>query len=198
MAVQLEIAENQLKKLSLSNEKVSQIESGNPRNKAFTKLNEILQNEKKSKNLEISIYNWTIQNIKQNKITPVTKKKGKKVIVNNNDLSWENSHFKRVYLSKYRTISFNLKNEKNAVFKENVLKNIIKTKDIVNMKPEEIYPVVWEGVFQKQIKKETIRLKNEEKEPEEAKEECFTCGKCKCKNENNYFKCYKHDPEMNQ
>lgn len=172
----VEIAEKKLASLSLTN-KIKE----NPRNDVFLKLNEILLNEKKSKNLEISIYNWTIQNIKKNKINPVTTKKGKKVTVNNNDLNWNNCHFKRVYLAKYRSISYNLKNEKNPVFKENVIKNIIKTKDIVNMKPEEIYPAVWEDVFQTQIKKEIIRLKNEGKELEEAVEGSYTCRKCKCK-----------------
>lgn len=167
------------KSLSLTKKKIKKItNSYNPRNDIFLKLNEILHNEIKSKNLEISIYNWTIQNIKKNKIKPVIYKNG---IVNNNDLSWNNSHFKRVYLSKYRSISFNLKNDKNHIFKENVIKNIIQTKDIVNMKPEEIYPDVWEDVFKRQMKKEMIHLRNEGKELEEAIEGNYTCNKCKCK-----------------
>ena len=161
--------------------KIKKNKENNPRNNVFIKLNEILQNEKKSKNLEISIYNWTIQNVKNNKINPKITQKGRTIIVNNNDLSWDNSHFKRIYLSKYRSISFNLQNENNSIFKENVISNIIPTKNIVNMKPEEIYPEIWEEVFQNKIKKEMIRLKNEGKELEQAVEGSYTCKKCKCK-----------------
>ena len=178
----IEITSKLLKSLSITQKVYKKPNNTfNPRNNVFNKLNEILQNEKKSKNLEISIYNWSIQNIKQNKITPKISKKGKIITVNNNDLNWNNSHFKRIYLAKYRSISFNLKNEKNPLFKENVIKNIIQTKDIVNLKPEEIYPEIWEDVFQRQIKKAMIHLKNEGKELEQAVEGNYTCNKCKCK-----------------
>ena len=178
----MEIATKLFDSLSLTHKKKkTQIDLSNPRNEVFMKLNEILQTEKKSKNLEISIYNWTIQNVKNNKIKPKITKKGRNIIVNNNDLSWNNSHFRRVYLSKYRSILFNLKNEKNTVFKENVMNNNICTRDIVHMKPEEMFPKVWEDVHQKQLKKEIIRLRNEGKELEEAVEGFYSCAKCNCK-----------------
>lgn len=178
----VEIAEKLFQTLSLNKKKtVTNKCQSNPRHDVFLKFNEILQNEAKSKNLEISIFNWTIGYIKNNKIHPKISKRNTNIIVNNNDLNWNNNRFKRAYLAKYRSISFNLKNPKNTKFKENVIGNIIATKSIVNLKPEEIYPDVWEAVFQRQIDKELIRLKNEGKELAEALEGNYTCNKCKCK-----------------
>ena len=168
---------------ALSSKKKNNIteEVSNPRNYTLLKFNEILKNASKSKNLEISIFNWTIKYIKNNKIEPQVIKRGKVNTINNNTLSWTNNRFKRMYLSKYRSILFNLKNKNNPIFLENVMKNIIPTHQIVNMKPEEIYPELWENIFQNEIKKNVLRLKNEGKELEQAVEGQYTCGKCKCK-----------------
>ena len=178
-----EIATKLFEKLSLnkSNLKKSKIITTNPRNAVFLKLKEILNNEIKSKNLEISIYNWTIHTVTNNKIESRIIKRGKQIIVHNNDLRWDNTHFKRVYLGKYRSIIFNLTNMKNPIFKENVLNNLIQTKNIVHMKPEEIFPDIWKDILEMKSKKELIRLRNEGKELEEAVEGNYTCSKCKCK-----------------
>lgn len=178
--------------LSLNKKQIKPKEScsDTSREYVFNKLFEVLQNEAKSKNLEISIFNWTINFMKNNKIKAKISKKNKTVIVNNNELNWNNNRFKRMYLSKYRSILFNLKNENNKIFKEKVLENVIKTREIVNMKPEEIFPDVWEDVYQNQTKKEMIRLRNEEKE--------HTCDKCKKINIIKNFMNYKRDLQMNQ
>ena len=159
------------------------VEVTNPRSLTLTKLDEILKNNIKSKNLEISIYNWTIQHLKSNKIQPKVSaaKRGRIQIVNNNEISWANNRFKRIYLSKFRSIVFNLTNENNPQFKNNVINNKILTKNIVNMLPHEIYPEIWNGVFQNNLKKEMIILKHQGKELEEAVEGSYTCAKCKCK-----------------
>jgi len=181
---QIEISRKLFESFSITKkQKIQPFETESPRSLIIEKLNYILQNEAKSKNLEISIFNWALQYIKNNKIkaSSNTNKVTKKTIYYNNELNWNNNRLKRVYLSKYRSISFNLKNTNNVEFKENILNNVIQIKTIVNMKPQEIYPAVWEKVFQNRIKKEMMRLKNEGKELELAVEGQYTCSKCKCK-----------------
>lgn len=185
---QIEITTNLLAALNLKKKENKRVIIESPRSLIVTKLNDILQNEAKSKNLEISIFNWTLNYIKDNKIIPSSSKNKftKKITINNNELSWNNNRFKRVYLSKFRSISFNLMNEKNKDFKKHVLQNIIKTQEIVNMTPQEIFPRIWEPVFQKQLKKEMIRIRNDGKELEQSVEGNYTCSKCNCKKINYY------------
>ena len=182
--IQYEELIEKLKTLHVSKKKIKQQqEDSSIRFKVVFKLHQELNNEKKSKNIEISIYNYTINYIRHNKIIEIYKlhKKNKRKIVNNNEISWNNDRFKRIYLAKARSILFNLKNENNPTFKTNVINNIISSRNIVNLKPEEIYPEIWEDTFQRILNKEMIRIKNEGKELEEAHEGQYECRKCKCK-----------------
>ena len=113
--------------------------------KIVSRLLDILGNDSKSKNIEISIYNWTIQHVKNNKIEPVVqkKKKSEKEIIFDNSLTWDNNRFVNVYHSKCRSIVFNLKNKNNPDFLGRVKSGDIKSKDIVAMTSEDIFPALW-------------------------------------------------------
>ena len=157
----------------------------NHREVAIHKLTNIIQNDKKSKNIEISIYNWTINYMKQNKIIPVLPtKKNKKIY--DNSLTWENSRFVKVYLNKCRSIIFNLKNTNNPDFLCKIKNGEIKSKDVSNLKPEEMYPDLWIPVFKKINDKEKRSLRNEGLLLENAVETNYQCSKCKCRKIDHY------------
>jgi transcription elongation factor S-II len=160
---------------------LSQVEMSNIRELIFTKLQDVLKNEKKAKNIEISIYNWTINYIKRNKIEDFTKQ-NKKI----NEISWENERFRKMYSNKCRSILFNLKNEKNPEFLEKVLTSEIKSNDLVHMSAQEIFPKLWEPFKQNLEEKEKRSLKSQGILFESAVEGVYQCRKCKCRKIDHY------------
>lgn len=83
----------------------------------------ILKDEKKAKNLEIGIYNFSIQEATYKK----TIKK------------WDNCYFVQIYIDKLRTICYNLKNFKNIL--DSINDNTYKVQDIAFMIHQELVPV---------------------------------------------------------
>ena len=158
------------------------------RTNVLQKLDEILCNDKKSKNIEKSIYNWTITYIKNNLVEKVKTKKDKKkvVYVYNNTLSWDNTRFCNTYKQKTRSILFDLNNIKNPKFLEKVKSGEIKSTDIVNLPKEEIFPELWAPIFKKQNDSIKRSLKNQGLLFENAYEGIYQCSKCKCKKIDHY------------
>ena len=143
-----------------------------------TKLNDILCSEKKSKNIEISIYNWMIN---YEVSMRNSKQKSSIVVYDYIQKSWNDKFFKRIYLSKCRSIIFNLKNVNNPIFKLHVLNGKISLNDIPYLSSQDIFPSMWEPIIQKQITQEQKSLKNANDILETAVEGMYTCSKCKCK-----------------
>ena len=152
---------------------------------ATSKLLEVLNHEKKSKNIEISIFNWTLQYMKDNIIvSKIPTKKNKTVY--NNTLDWKNTRFVKVYLRKCRSILFNLQNPENPRLLERVLSSEIKSKDLAYLSAEEMFPDLWIPVFKKLNEKEMRSLKNEGLLLENAVETNYQCNKCKCRKVDHY------------
>jgi transcription elongation factor S-II len=139
------------------------------------KLSELLLNEKKAKNVERSIYNWSIQSLKNNLLHHVNDKKY------NNDLTWDNLRFRNMYTGKCRSILFNLRNPTNPSFLQKVLNGEVPTQTIANLSPKEIFPDLWEPILQKKLEKEMKALKNQGLMLEQAVEGSRSCSKCKCR-----------------
>lgn len=110
-----------------------------------------------SEALETSIYNHTIRTCKKKRVT----------------LNWENPAFKKEYLSKVRSISFNLRNAKNPALLEGLMAGEYTTKDLVEMSHMQMFPALWEEALTKSQKRQVIT-------PEAPREDgMFMCGKCK-------------------
>ena len=94
---------------------------------------DVLGNATKAKNIEISVYNWTINYIKNNpiSISKTTTKKKKNTVENNNSKDWTNSRFDRNYKRKIRSVLFNLRDTNNPEFLEQVKNGSIQTVKIV-------------------------------------------------------------------
>jgi transcription elongation factor S-II len=124
-----------------------------------SKLDDIIHDEKISKNIEIAIYNWTVRCANQSK---------------NN----QKKYFTMMY--KYRFFAI-----KNALTKGNLVERLnnksIKFKDIVSMGPDQLVPYgpyakTLQKLEEKELEIEKIKLKNDENY-----EGIFMCRKCKSK-----------------
>lgn len=115
-----------------------------------------------AKDLEIGIYNWTIQ----------------KALDLRTPKNWKNPRFHQLYLEKARSILSNL--DINGYLQNTTLTPRIQAKeclphDVVFMNPEQVHPDVWTTTIDRFIKK----YENAYEKREEAMTEMFTCGKCK-------------------
>ena len=128
------------------------------RKNVSSKINQILEDENKSINLEKGIYNFTI-------IESDSKKIVKK---------WENPHFVQIYIDRFRSIYINLKN--NDLLQQ-IKSNEITVQSVAFMSHQEFRPEHWSKMIEQKIKldaaKYTVNI--------EASTDMFTCKKCKSK-----------------
>ena len=118
----------------------------------FTK---ILNNDRYGTNIEKGIYNSSI--IKANEKNIIKK--------------WENPHFVNLYIDKFRTIYYNIKNEKVI---EKILNKEIKSYNLACLTHQEILPDKWNKLIKE------LKIKNDNKyTPKiEASTDDYECYKC--------------------
>lgn len=127
------------------------------RENIIEKINYFIQNEKKSINIEKSIYNYCI---KQCEIKKIVKK-------------WSNQKFLMTYIDKFRSIYINLKN--NQKFIENIQKGYIETKNVGLLTHQEINPESWKELIDAKIERDKHKY---EVDTRNATDE-FKCKRCK-------------------
>ena len=119
------------------------------------KINKYLNNDRYSTNIEKGIYNYTI---KKSDYLNIVKK-------------WENSYFLRIYIDKFRSVYFNLK---NPVLIQKLIDKTIKSYEFSEMTQEELLPEKWNPIL------EELKIKNDNKyTPKvQASTDDFECLKC--------------------
>jgi len=124
----------------------------------IAKINDSINNEKISTNLEKGIYNYTL-----------TMSDEKKLIK-----KWSNDSFVILYIQKLRSILLNLKNKEVV---DKLLLKSFKAHELAFMNHQEMRPDLWEVLIEEK------RIKDENKfTPKiEAYTYDFICGKCKSK-----------------
>jgi DNA-directed RNA polymerase subunit M/transcription elongation factor TFIIS len=119
------------------------------------KLDEKLNNEKNSNNLEKGIFNYTLKEAERRKIVK----------------KWDNKQFVQIYVDHLRSVMKNLN--------EDVLKSIndesIKPHIIAFMTHQELYPEKWCAMIEAKSKRD----KNKFETNIAAATDTFTCRKCK-------------------
>lgn len=112
--------------------------------------------------LEMGIYNWTIEDANTNNIYP----------------GWGSEVFIKLYDNKLINVLTNL-DPQSHLNNPNLLKrlqnNEFKPHDLAFMEPYEMYPERWMHILNKKLKKEQSLLDSNM----EAKTDMFKCGKCK-------------------
>lgn len=131
------------------------------RNKIVLKFNKLINDENKSRNIEKSIYNHSIEISKQKNI----------------NRSWKNEIFKELYLSKVRSLYSNIDKDsyiKNATFLERIKSDKIDLKNIATLSVYDIFPENWKYILELKTKRDKLKY---ELKPE-AMTDAFKCRKC--------------------
>jgi len=119
------------------------------------KINNLLDNEKNSTNLEKGIFNFTLKEAEQRKIVK----------------KWDNKYFVQIYVDRLRSIMINLKGE----IIEQIKKGIIKPHIVAFMTHQELCPEKWNALLEAKAKRD----KNKFETNIAAATDTFTCRKCK-------------------
>jgi len=133
------------------------------------KLDKIICSEQISRNIEKSIYNYTINFAKEKNI----------------QRDWNNKIFHKLYSSKIMSIYLNLDKDsyiQNINFLDKVKENKINSDNIGNLSVYDIYPENWIDLMNLKSKRDKIRY---ELKPE-AMTSLFKCRKCKSR-ETSYY-----------
>jgi transcription elongation factor S-II len=121
-----------------------------------SKLNEIIQNDKLTINLEKGIFNFALNEAKNRKIVK----------------KWDNPYFVQIYIDRLRTIFINIKNPKLL---EQLQSGSIKAHSIAFMTHQEMYPDKWQQLIEAKSKRDMNKFESNL----EAATDTFTCRKCK-------------------
>ena len=130
-------------------------------NVVSTILGPYFQKEGHAKNLELGIFNASLQEADRNK----TIKK------------WDNPYFVLLYLSKLRTIKYNLDSFPHIA--KQVNDKTIKPHELAFMIHQELAPEKWNALIEAKRKRDQNNYNEEEVEDGDFK--CGKCGSRKCK-----------------
>jgi DNA-directed RNA polymerase subunit M/transcription elongation factor TFIIS len=124
-------------------------------------LKPVVDNPTKAHNLEVAIYNFTIDE--------ATRKRTIR--------KWDNPYFVQLYADKLRSMVYNLKSFPSLL--ENVNANQTKIQDLPFMIHQELAPEQWEVLLEEKRKRDQS-IYNEE-EVEDGDFQCSKCKSHKCK-----------------
>jgi transcription elongation factor S-II len=134
------------------------IKIGNPdtfRSNIRQKINNILNNEKNSSNLEKGIFNYCLKEAERRKIVK----------------KWDNKHFVQIYLDHLRSIITNLTGDVLQHIKDGSIKPHV----VAFMTHQELCPEKWAELIEAKVKRD----KNKFETNISAATDTFTCRKCK-------------------
>lgn len=119
------------------------------------KIDEKLNNERNSSNLEKGIFNYALKEADQRKIVK----------------KWDNKYFIQIYLDRLRTIYTNL----NDTIIEQVTSGAIKPHVVAFMTHQELQPDKWTALIDAKSKRDANKFETNIA----AATDTFTCRKCK-------------------
>ena len=128
------------------------------RKNVVAKLQPILENEKKTINLEKGVYNYAIKEASNRKIIK----------------KWENPHFAQIYIDRLRSIYINLK---NPDLLQQIKSGEITSQVLAFMSHQEMKPEAWRKLIDEKIKRDANKYSNNM----QASTDMFTCKKCRGK-----------------
>ncbi len=119
------------------------------------KIDEKLQNEKNSSNLEKGIFNYALKEADQRKIVK----------------KWDNKYFVQIYIDRLRTIYTNL----NDTIIEQITSGAVKPHVVAFMTHQELNPDKWAPLIDAKSKRDANKFETNIA----AATDTFTCRKCK-------------------
>jgi transcription elongation factor S-II len=136
------------------------------RDNCVKKINSVVDDINLARNIEKSIYNFTINFSKENNI----------------NRRWDNKIFYNLYFSKIRSIYSNLNSEtyiNNNYLLDKIKSKEIKAEDISKLSVYEIHPDNWKELIDNKIKRDRMKF---DIKPESMTDryKCRKCGSRKC------------------
>jgi transcription elongation factor S-II len=125
------------------------------RNNIRSKLQELLESEKKAINLEKGIYNYALKEANNRKVVK----------------KWDNPYYVQIYLDRMRTIYLNLA---KLSLLTSVKEGLVTVKTLAFMTHQEMQPEKWNALIQAKIKKDKSKYDTQQ----EAMTDTFKCRKC--------------------
>jgi DNA-directed RNA polymerase subunit M/transcription elongation factor TFIIS len=111
-------------------------------------------------NIEIALFNYSIQKAKQQKGVVV---------------KWEIPAFVQIYTDHLRTILYNLDNNNEEInIKQQLINGNISSKDFVFMSHQEWAPSIWKTYIEEKIKKDNMKYNKKV----QSSTDMFICKKC--------------------
>ena len=131
------------------------------REKLRLRINNFIENENLSVNLEKAVFNYSIKESKDRKIVR----------------KWDNRHFVQIYLDRFRSIYNNI-SPKSSTFNKTLLKKVkskkIRVSKLAFMTHQEMNPKIWKELVAAKIKRD----KNLTEIDMSAATDEFKCYKC--------------------
>ena len=128
------------------------------RNNVIIQINYLLNDEKKSLNVEKSIFNFSIKEATNMKIVK----------------KWDNEYFVLIYFNRFKSIFINLK-KKNGLL-EKIINEEITNEDLCRLTHQEMFPEHWTEIIKEKIKMDK-KIFDEKKI--ESMSDLVKCKKCK-------------------
>ena len=122
------------------------------------KLEDIINDDIKSQNLEKGIYNYSIKEANNKKIIK----------------KWDNPYFVQLYLDRLKSIFINLKNKKLLL---RLQTDDISPHILAFMTHQEMNEEIWKTLLEKKMKRDANKFTTNI----QARTDMFTCRKCKSK-----------------
>lgn len=119
-------------------------------------LNDVLENKRISKNVEISIFNYAIKEAENHKISK----------------KWENAYFVQLYTDRLKSLYVNIR--KNNELCNNIITEKTKKDDLMNLTHQDMQPERWEKIIQKMRSRDNNKYDKKHGINSE-----FICRKCK-------------------
>ena len=119
----------------------------------------IFNDEKLGKNIEVSIYNYSIQEANYRQIIK----------------KWDNPQFCDIYSARLKSILYNINT--NNELKEHIKTNQIPATQLTHLTHQEMNPSIWKDMIEMKIKRDRSRFSTNI----EASTDMFQCRKCKSK-----------------
>ena len=120
-----------------------------------SKINDKLENETKSKNLERGVFNYALKEASNRRVVK----------------KWDNPYFVQIYIDRLRSIYVNLE---NTLLLNQIQSGVIKSHNLAFMTHQEMKPEKWDIMIQEKIKRD----KNKYETTIEAATDTFKCRKC--------------------
>ena len=132
-------------------------DSGTFRFNMKMKLNNIINNDKLSSNMEKGIFNYSLKESNNKKVVK----------------KWDNPYFVQIYTDRMRSIIYNL--TKHDILLEQLKNETIKPQDIAFMTHYEMCPEKWKKMLMVKSVKDKVKFETNI----EASTDTFTCRKCR-------------------